>query len=322
MVEFQFQAHLFVMLMVALVTLAVVFDVKMKQLLQQKMVAQLDLNRPGPVSRRDAAQFIADQGEVQLIPLARILLLPPAGVDPVQIALERIQELRAQIVGGEIDFAAAAEAHSQDTGSAVSGGDLGTFERGTMVAEFDAVVFNQAVGEISEPVRPQYGWHLIKVEERQGEQARARHILIRPNVEGSATTALAGAVADLRARLDAGEVFLDVASVSSQADGASERRGYWRVVVATDQSTLQNIPETWFATLQTLEPGGWDGPLEGEDGVSLVYRMPLDRETTDLVLQYDFPTIEVAVRNLRRSEAIQAWLAEIRSETYIEIKKD
>lgn len=83
-------------------------------------------------------------------------------------ALAKIQELRKRIAGGE-DFAAVAKAESDDTGSGAQGGDLGSFGRGQMVPVFDDAVFTQPVGELSQPVKSQFGYHLIQVQARSSK---------------------------------------------------------------------------------------------------------------------------------------------------------
>lgn len=80
-------------------------------------------------------------------------------------ALARTQDLRKRIASGE-DFAAVAKAESDDTGSGAQGGDLGTFGRGQMVQVFEEAVFTQPVGEVSQPVKSQFGYHLIQVQAR------------------------------------------------------------------------------------------------------------------------------------------------------------
>lgn len=80
-------------------------------------------------------------------------------------ALAKAQDLRKQILAGA-DFAALAKANSADPGSAVKGGELGTFRHGQMVAPFDQAAFTIPVGEVSEPVKTQFGYHLIKIESR------------------------------------------------------------------------------------------------------------------------------------------------------------
>src|SRR5690606_709943 len=91
-------------------------------------------------------------------------------------ALAEALAARDEILAGA-DFAEVAQRVSDDPGSAAAGGDLGTFGRGQMVPEFEEAAFNLAIGEVSEPVRTSYGYHLIEVLERDDEQARARHIL-------------------------------------------------------------------------------------------------------------------------------------------------
>jgi peptidyl-prolyl cis-trans isomerase C len=76
----------------------------------------------------------------------------------------RCLELKKCIEGGE-DFAVVAKQHSSCP-SGQSGGDLGTFGPGAMVAEFDAVCFSADVGSLQGPVKTQFGYHLLEVTER------------------------------------------------------------------------------------------------------------------------------------------------------------
>lgn len=73
--------------------------------------------------------------------------------------------LKKQIEEGA-DFAELAKKHSKDTASAENGGDLGHFMRGQMVPEFENAAFSLNAGEVSEPVKTQFGYHIIKVEEK------------------------------------------------------------------------------------------------------------------------------------------------------------
>ncbi len=75
---------------------------------------------------------------------------------------ETAKEIRQRLLDGE-DFGALAQEFSQDPGSAMQGGDLGWFGRGRMVAPFEEAAFALEIGEISEPVESQFGWHIIQV---------------------------------------------------------------------------------------------------------------------------------------------------------------
>ena len=93
-----------------------------------------------------------------------ILASVPQGADDaaVQSALEEIESARERIQEGET-FAAVAESVSDDPGSAAQGGSLGTIERGDVDAAFADAAWSLTPGELSEPVRTPFGWHLIEV---------------------------------------------------------------------------------------------------------------------------------------------------------------
>ncbi len=97
------------------------------------------------------------------------------------VAKVKADELYSKAKGGA-DFAKLANENSQDDASAKKGGDLGYIKKGDMVPQFEQAAFNMKVGEISEPVLSQFGWHVIKVE---GKKAG-----FEPTFENSKTKAL------------------------------------------------------------------------------------------------------------------------------------
>lgn len=86
----------------------------------------------------------------------------------VEEALAKAKDLRAKILAGA-DFATLAKAESDDVGSGPNGGSLGEFGRGRMVPVFEQAVFTQPVGELGEPVKSEFGYHIIKVEARSAK---------------------------------------------------------------------------------------------------------------------------------------------------------
>jgi peptidyl-prolyl cis-trans isomerase C len=83
-------------------------------------------------------------------------------------ALAKTKELRVKLVAGA-KFEEVAKAESDDVGSGDNGGDLDPFTKGNMVPEFEAAAFALPIGEISQPVKSEFGYHLILVESRKSK---------------------------------------------------------------------------------------------------------------------------------------------------------
>ena len=121
---------------------------------------------------------------VRMVALPRV----PTAADSA-VALERANAIVARIRGGE-DFAEIARNESSDPGSAPLGGELGSFSRGQMVAEFEEAAFSLPLGQVSDPVLSQFGYHIIEVTRREDDQATARHILVSIEMDEVSMNAL------------------------------------------------------------------------------------------------------------------------------------
>ena len=111
---------------------------------------------------RGAQEQVIEQSKV------RHILVKPSTILADEEARAKLAQIRADIVAGG-DFAAAAKEHSEDPGSMLSGGDLGWSLPGKFVPEFERTINSTPVGEISEPFRSQFGWHILQVEERRNQ---------------------------------------------------------------------------------------------------------------------------------------------------------
>lgn len=107
----------------------------------------------------------AQQSVIQQAKVRHILIKPSAILDDDQ-ARKKLAGIRQQIVDGA-DFSELAREHSEDTGSMLSGGDLGWSLPGKFVEEFERTMLATNTGAMSEPFRSQFGWHILKVDERR-----------------------------------------------------------------------------------------------------------------------------------------------------------
>src|SRR5579883_3303588 len=96
-------------------------------------------------------------------------------------ALQKAKDLKAKIDAGA-PFAELAKTESDDVGSGANGGDLGAFGRGRMVKEFENAAFSQPIGQVGDPVKTQFGYHLILVEKRQNKSFEQAKVEIQQRI--------------------------------------------------------------------------------------------------------------------------------------------
>ena len=123
----------------------------------------------------------AEQAQVKVVRFAKVA----SEADEAEV-LQDINVLRDLITSGRQEFSIVASENSEDATSAIRGGDLGRFGRDRMVDAFSDVAFELPIGELSQPVKTQFGYHLIEVTEREVDETSgevyeitARHILLK-----------------------------------------------------------------------------------------------------------------------------------------------
>ena len=179
----------------------------------------------------------------------------------------RAAELAAEARAGA-DFAELAREHSEDDTNAENGGDLGLFGRGRMVPEFENAAFALAAGEVSDPVRSPFGYHVIKVTEKQEEVTQpfaevrgAIENVLKRERSSSRATALARAIAS-------------EATTPGELERAAAARGYElqesgfaaRGEPILGLGLAQEVSAQAFA----IEPGAVAGPIPTPSGPAFV----------------------------------------------------
>ncbi|MFT4686920.1 MAG: peptidyl-prolyl cis-trans isomerase SurA [Neolewinella sp.] len=115
------------------------------------------------------------------VEVGEIAVVPEANEKTREATVIKLEGIREQIVEKELTFEEAAKEYSRD-GSAQAGGDLGWTKRGKFVPEFEAAAYNLDPGEMSDIVRSEFGYHIIKLQERRGNSIKVSHILLSPEV--------------------------------------------------------------------------------------------------------------------------------------------
>jgi len=302
-----------------------------EQLLSQRMQQQItgDLKvTPSEVRAyfneipKDSLPYI--NAEVEL---GRIMRRPAITAEQEKAALDRAEELRLRVLDGE-SFRALATLYSEDPGSAKSGGDLGFFERGMMVPEFDAVAFRLEEDSVSEVVKTDFGYHVLQMLERRGEQINVRHILIRPKTSPEDLDLARTFLDSIHRLLDAGTLTFAEAAEQFSDDEESSMNGGMMYNPQTgaavfDMEQLGSIDQRLFLTVEGMKVGQVSEPVktqspDGKESYNLFF-LKSQTEPHIANLKDDYQRVQQAALAKKQAEEIQKWINAKAEKTYIRI---
>lgn len=252
------------------------------------------------------------RGEVRI---SHILIQVPDAASPEQIqgARDKVESLRRDLDGG-LDFASAAIRYS-DGQQALEGGDLGWRRYDEVPSVFSDLVAGMKVGEVSQPLRGPSGFHILKlVDQREQSQDivteyHARHIMIRASELVSNEEALES-VRNLKRRIEGGEDFGDLAKEFSEDKTTSNQGGDmgW-FPLGTYGTRVSQV-------LETLSDGQLSEPFQTEVGWHIMER--LGTREQDRTEETQREQARETIRNRKAEEEYDAYLRQLRGESYVE----
>ena len=196
-------------------------------------------------------------------------LAPGALPEDTIAAYKKIMKIRKQIVDGEITFAASARINSTDVGSGENGGDLGYFSVFDMVYPFETAAYTTPVGEISMPVRSQFGYHLVKVLDKRPNSGtvQVKHIFLISNEKTGAEQAKTAEnrIQEIYERLQAGEDFDQLARQFSDDKNTADKGGLLKPFGIN--AMMREFEENSFALQNT---GDYSKPFKTSIGWHIV----------------------------------------------------
>lgn len=282
------------------------------QLLKQRFV-QRRLHSVS-VSRREVETFfevfkdsIPDQPEA--VKLGHILLpiVPSSEAEDSVKALA--EQLRKEILDGG-DFAAISTQHSS-LGAGANGGDLGYVSASDVVEEFARAAFQLDVGDISGVVRTEFGYHIIRCEEKRGEQAHLRHVLLAVNPSAADTSRAAGLADSLIGAIQTGESFEESAKIFSIDDETRAKGGElgWFALIDLPPE-FQTYVVGWH-TVDELR-----GPVVSQFGLHILKLLEY-QPTHSFSLEDDFDRIKELARQDKTGRIVDEWVEDLKKTTYI-----
>ena len=260
--------------------------------------------------------------------IGQIVLRPLMSKDSKNIAREKLEAYRKRILEGEMEFAALAALYSEDPGSSKKGGELGFVNRGDLVPEFEAAAFALKENEVSGIVETKYGFHLIQLIDRRGEQINARHILIKPKVAAEDLQAAKGKADSIHNALKSGTLGFDEAARKFSDDAETRNNAGLMINPQTGNSKFEadQIDPSLFFSIDKMREGEISEPqlVNGADGSQSYKILMLKTRTSPhrANLKDDYQRLQSSALSYKQMKATEDWIAKKRKNTYIQISSE
>ncbi|RLD20212.1 MAG: peptidylprolyl isomerase [Bacteroidetes bacterium] len=266
---------------------------------------------------KDSLPYFSEEVEVaQIVKTARV------GREQKLKVETQLNDIKSSIEDGA-NFGTMAEMYSMDPGSAKTGGELpGWYKRGQLAPEYEAAIFKLKTGEISSPVETDFGFHLIQVLERRGNEFRTRHILITPNSSDLDIDYTVQQLDSVRSLIvDGKQEFEKVAKDFSDDKMSAPSGGFFLNNNGATSIAVDQLDPTVYFMLDTMAVGSVTAPVQ--------FRMPTGKEAVRIIyykskvsphqanLEQDWQKIQEAALNEKKSLAEAKWVIESKGKVFI-----
>ncbi|MGV8139528.1 MAG: peptidylprolyl isomerase [Mangrovibacterium sp.] len=255
---------------------------------------------------------------------AQISVFPSITLEEENEIKSRLREFKKRVEDGE-NFSTLAVLYSEDPGSAANGGELGYLGRAQLDPAYAAAAFNLKEGRVSNVVRSEYGYHIIQLVGRRGEQINTRHILIMPKPSPEAREKANNSLDSLASIIRKGKIAFETAALHYSADKNSRNGGGIAINPYTMSSKWKNeeLEPNVSKVLATMKENEISDPFSSVDeNQRLVYRIVklISRSKEHRAnLQEDYQFLHNLYLQEKQEEAINKWVSEQQSKTYIHI---
>jgi peptidyl-prolyl cis-trans isomerase SurA len=254
---------------------------------------------------------------------SQITIIPSISETEENKIKDQLRELKRRAEEGE-NFSMFAVLYSECP-SAKNGGDLGYFGKATMDPAFSAAAFALRPGQISNVVKSEAGYHIIKMEDRLGERIKCRHILLKPKVSAEVKEKSFFLLDSIATEIRKGNLKFEEAAYRFSMDKNSRNNG-GMVINPNDLSSkfeLGMLKPEISKVLTSLEINEISKPFisidqNGRDVIQIV-KLLNKVESHKANLNEDYQLISELFLEKKRNDAIENWIGQRQSKTYIRI---
>ena len=261
--------------------------------------------------------------------ISQIIIKPKVSEIDNQKVIKRLESIRNDIVVNGSSFATKAILYSQDPGSRPTGGKYTLNRNRPMMAkEFRDAAYRLREGEISDPFKTQFGWHIVKVEKIRGQEVDVRHILLIPEVTNDALSEAKKKIDLIRKRVIDGDLTFQEAARSSSDEEQTKNNGGVLINPTTGDTRfeLTKMDPVLYGQAQKLKDNEVSSPLleEDERGIKKYKIIKVSNRFDEHIADYSQDYIKIKDLALKEKQLskIKDWMIEKIDETYININQD
>ncbi len=304
-------------------------DAMIVQRMQEKIVGDIKVT-PAQVRRyfkdlpADSIPYIPTQVEVQIITIE-----PKIQQEEIDQIKERLREYTERVNSGTTQFSTLARLYSEDSGSAIHGGELDFMGRGSLDPAFANVAFNLTdPKKVSKVVESEYGYHIIQLIEKRGDRIKVRHILLIPKVAqadlDAASLRLDSIADDIR---NSKFTFEEAAQyISSDKDTRNNHGLLPNKRTGTSKFQMQELPAEIAKVVDKMNVGEISNAFtminDKQKNVCVIVRLKTRINGHKATITDDYQQLKDVVVNKRQNEKLDKWIREKQKNTYVRINEN
>ena len=287
-------------------------DMLVAQKHQRELIRKISVNKKEVFSfykkYKDSLPFFPTT-----VKLRHLLIKVQPNASQIDKTITLLKSFRQSLLDKEITFEKLAAQHSQDPGSKNSGGSLGFVRRGNLVTEFESVAFILKPGEISLPIKTEFGYHIIETQEIRGDKIKVRHILMSPPLTNEDETTAYNSALSFK---DSSKTLSSFVSTIKSYSMDSQTKENGGALGWIDPETYP-IPEIGMV-LGQITLNECAGPVRSEFGYHLLWVESV-KSGGKADIQKHWNEIETLTLNKKQGDWFSSWVDDSRKKLFINI---
>ena len=310
-----------------------IFDInkiqKLSMLMQQKIVKDIEVTPEEVriffenIPKKDLPIFGTE------LEISQIVIEPKVSDNERDRIINQLKTFREDILERGSSFASKAILYSQDPGSRSSGGKYTLHrKRPRMVKEFRDEAFSLEEGEISQPFKTDFGWHILQVDKIRGQEVDIRHILLTPKIEANQLKDAKTKLDSIRKRISDDEISFQDAALAYSDEKETKFNGGILINPQTGDTRfeLTNLDPMLYSQIRNLDDGEISQPLieEERSGLKKYKILKVSNRYDEHVANFslDYAKIKSLALKEKQLKLIQKWMNEKIESTYVNVNKE